>query len=68
MSLEHITPRQFEIYMLLVTTATEPAELAKKLGITLPTLKKHTADIFDLLGMDSRIGLMTQYHYREQCV
>jgi len=66
MHLCDITPRQFEVYLLLVTTAIEGPELAKRLGISHPTLKVHTSRIFDLLGVDSRLELMTQYHYREQ--
>lgn len=60
-----LTRREFEVYMLAVTTATPERELAQELGIMCSTVTKHLQGIYDAMGVSNRLELMSQYWYRE---
>ena len=51
-----LTPRQTEVAIALVHTGGTNAQLARALGISEGTVKKHLETVFRVLGVDSRAG------------
>ena len=64
--IEAISRPQFETYMLLVETALPMDVVAKKLGLSVDGANDRQRKLFELLGVSSRLALMTQYHHRER--
>jgi DNA-binding NarL/FixJ family response regulator len=65
MELRTITPRQFEVYLVLVSTALPVRHVGLNLGMSHHTVNTHIQALFDLLGVSSRLELAMQYHSRE---
>jgi DNA-binding CsgD family transcriptional regulator len=51
-----LTPRQTDVAVALARTGGTNAQLARSLGISDGTVKKHLEAVFQLLGVDSRAG------------
>jgi hypothetical protein len=66
MTVEEITPVQFETYLLLVATARPYEDLADYLGVTSGALRQQARALFDVFGVSTRLELSMQYHYREK--
>ncbi len=49
-----LTPRQIEVAMELAATGATNSQLARSLGISEGTVKKHLETVFAVLGVDSR--------------
>ena len=49
-----LTPRQIEVAMELAATGATNAQLARRLGISEGTVKKHLETVFAVLGVESR--------------
>lgn len=54
-----LTPRQTEVYDLLLTTM-KPKEIAKKLYMSEKTCKNHIKEIYDRLNVKSRLELLAK--------
>ena len=60
-----LTRTQFKIYMLIVTRAMGERDIATMLNAKLSSVKRRTKEIFDVMGVSSRLELLIQYWYRE---
>lgn len=65
MTLETVSRKQFEIYMLLVTTAMPESDISKQVRLSRWTVSEYASRWFDIMGCDSRLALMMQHQYRE---
>ena len=59
--LEQLTPREREIHAKLATGASA-SEMAGELGIAVPTIKRHLANIYLKLGCSNRVQASNLYH------
>ena len=51
-----LTPRQTDVALELARTGDTNAQLARSLGMSAGTVKKHLEAVFRVLGVDSRSG------------
>jgi DNA-binding CsgD family transcriptional regulator len=59
--LDKLTPREHEILAELATGATS-SEIAEQLGIAVPTIRRHLANIYGKLGCSNRVQASNLYH------
>jgi DNA-binding CsgD family transcriptional regulator len=59
--LARLTPREHEL-LATVATGASSAEMALELGITVPTIKRHLANLYRKLGCSNRVQLSNLYH------
>jgi DNA-binding CsgD family transcriptional regulator len=53
----HLTEREAQVLVLLVTTEDKNDKMANDLGISRRTLQRHIANVYNKAGVQSRIGL-----------
>jgi DNA-binding CsgD family transcriptional regulator len=58
-----LTPREREIYLLVVEDAMTYKDIANRLGIGVETVKRHLANVKDKTGMTTCLELAVR-HYR----
>jgi DNA-binding CsgD family transcriptional regulator len=56
-----LTPREREL-LATVSTGASSAEMATQLGIAVPTIKRHLANLYRKLGCSNRVQLSNLYH------
>jgi DNA-binding CsgD family transcriptional regulator len=56
-----LTPREYEILAKLATGASASA-IGSELGIAVPTVKRHLANIYRKLGCNNRVQASNLYH------
>ena len=59
--LRTLTPREREILALVASGRTSQA-IADELGIALPTVKRHLANVYEKLGTANRVQASNLYH------
>jgi DNA-binding CsgD family transcriptional regulator len=59
--LRELTAREHEILAMLATGASS-SEMAEQVGIALPTIKRHIANIYSKLGCNNRVQASNVYH------
>ena len=62
--LETLTPRESEVLGLVASGRTSKS-IADELGIALPTVKRHLANIYEKLGTANRVQASNLYHLGE---
>ena len=59
LSLDRLTPREYQIAMLLVARGSSNKEVARQLGLSEGTMKLHVHKIIQKLGVKSRSEAIT---------
>lgn len=60
-----LTPREREVLAAIATGATSQ-EIATELRITVPTLKRHLANLYAKLGCENRVQLSNLHHFGDR--
>jgi two-component system, NarL family, nitrate/nitrite response regulator NarL len=61
-----LTPREREVYLLVVEDAMSYKDIASRLGIGLETVKRHLANVKDKTGMTTCLELAVRHYRRNQ--
>jgi DNA-binding CsgD family transcriptional regulator len=60
--LRGLTPRERQV-LASIATGAQSHEIAAELGITVPTLKRHLANLYQKLQCSNRVQLSNLYHF-----
>jgi DNA-binding CsgD family transcriptional regulator len=60
-----LTPREREVYLLVVEEAMTYKDIARRLGIGLETVRRHLANVKDKTGMTTCLELAVRHHKKK---
>lgn len=61
-----LTPREREVYLLVVEEAMTYKDIARRLGIGLETVRRHLANVKDKTGITTCLELAVKHHKKKR--